>query len=217
MEIVKSGQDKFKYVPIWVILSETTVTKKSADASPLLGGQLYRSIISNARYPTTLFQAILTRIRAGDEINKTKAAVIKAILIRNYNESEVTTVALNNQTDNKPYTLGRLFSTLEQLQQQASGGGLNATIRDKYFTSACANPSNVFPTLLKLSNHHAAKLDDSRYFEILKSELLFKLDVDAPFPSALSLEDQGRFILGYYHQRQFFYTPKKDKEINDNE
>jgi len=149
-------------------------------------------------------------IRAGEPINRTKAATIKAILIKNYKESEVTTVELNEQTGNKPYVLGRLFAALEQLQYRSSGGSISATIRDRYFASACANPKNAFPTLLKLSMHHTAKLDNSTFFEKLKGELLCKLDTESPFPAALNMEDQGKFILGYYHQKQSFFTKKEE-------
>lgn len=208
MEIIKdSKQEKFLFMPPWIILSETTITKKSDDATPLLGGQLLNSIISGSRYPMTLYNATLTRIRAGEDINKTKAAIVKAVLIRNYNEQEVTTVALNTETNSTPYTLGRLFSVLERLQEKANG---SATIRERYFATSCANPASVFPTILKLSMHHAGKLDSAVFFEKLKTELLGKLDSEAPFPKALSLDDQGRFILGYYHQTQDFFT-KKDK------
>ena len=164
-----------------------------------------------------LLSAMLMRIRAGGDINRAKAAIIKAVLIRNYGESEVTTVALNQDSNNKPYVLGRLFSVLEQLQKSAAGGSLNATIRDRYFASACANPGNAFPTLLKLSMHHASKSDYSARYERLKEELLGKLDAEMPFPAALTLDDQGRFILGYYHQTHDFYTPKKDKEDMEDE
>jgi len=214
MEIAGGDKDIFKYPPVWLVLSETTIKKKAAEVAPLLGGQYLYSILTGGPYPMTLYQAILGRVRAGEKINRVKAAVIKAVLIKNFNESEVTTVALNAASDNKPYVLGRLFSVLEQLQQRSAGGDLNATIRDRYFTSACANPGSVFPTLLKLSFHHAAKLDKAGevYYEKLKTELLGKLDAESPFPSALALDDQGRFILGYYHQAQYFFTPKKDKE-----
>lgn len=216
LEIFKAGNDPFPYLPYRIILNETTVTKKSADITPLLGGQYMHSIITNSKYPMTMYQAIFKRIRAGEEISKAKAAVIKAVLAKNYDESEVTTVSINTQTDNKPYVLGRLFSVLEMLQKQASGGSLNSTIRDRYFASACANPGNVFPTILKLSNHHSAKLDNAVYYEKLKAELLGKLDMEFPFPKTLTLDDQGRFILGYYHQTQDFYT-SKNKENNNEE
>lgn len=206
MEIIKdSNQEKFPFIPPWIILSETTVTKKSGDATPLLGGQLLNAIISGSRYPMTLYNAILTRIRAGEDINKTKAAIVKAVLIRNYDEQEVKTVALNTEIKSTPYTLGRLFSVLERLQEKANG---SATIRERYFATACANPASVFPTILKLSMHHADKLDNAVFFEKLKTELLGKLESESPFPKALSLDDQGRFILGYYHQTQDFFTKK---------
>jgi CRISPR-associated protein Csd1 len=194
-----------------MILSETTVKKSASDAQPLLGGQFLRSIISATPYPTTLFNAMLTRVRAGEDVSRTKVAVIKAVLIRNYNESEVTTVSLNPQSNDQAYVLGRLFSVLEQLQKKASGGDLNTTIRDRYFAGACANPAASFPTLLKLSMHHCAKLDDARFYEQCKTKLLGKLDEATPFPSTLNLEGQGRFILGYYHQTQWFYSKTEEK------
>jgi CRISPR-associated protein Csd1 len=212
MEIAAPKNDKFHYLPPWILLSETTVSKKSGDAAPLLSGQLLNNIVTGARYPQTLYNAILIRAKANEPINKTKAAIIKAVLIRNYQESEVTTVSLNPDSNNKPYVLGRLFSVLEQLQNRASGGSLNATIRDRYFSSACANPGSVFSTLLMLSMRHSSKLDNAVFYEKLKTDLLGRLDGETPFPSALSLDDQGRFILGYYHQTQDFYTSKKEKE-----
>jgi len=217
LEIAMSPNEKFSYLPPWVILSETTVKKKAGDATPLLGGQLMQSIVSGSRYPMTLYYAILTRIRAGEKINRTKAAIIKAVLVRNYpKESGGITVSLNEQLDKTPYVLGRLFAVLEWVQQRSADGQLNATIRDKYFASACANPGSAFPILLKLSVHHIAKLNNPGCYEKLKGQLIDKLNGSIPFPAALNMEDQGQFIIGYYHQIQAFYTPRKDKEENDN-
>jgi CRISPR-associated protein Csd1 len=207
LEIVTDGRTPFRFLPVWLLLSETTIKKKPADASPLLGGQLLQCILTGTNYPFTVYHSILTRIRAGEEINRIKAAIIKAVLIKNYYEREVTTVALNEQSSNKPYVLGRLFAVLERLQENANG---SATIRSRYFASASANPGNVFPTLLKLSVHHTEKLDNAVFFEKLMTELLGRLDDVQPFPPVLNLESQGMFILGYYHQRQVFFT-KKDK------
>jgi len=211
LKIASDNRTKFSNLPYWIILNETTATvkKESSKVAPLLGGQLIQSIIKGITYPQTLYNAMLIRIRAGEEINQTKAAVIKAVLIKNFNEKEVTTVELNKETCNKPYVLGRLFAVLEQLQYRAQGS-LNSNIRDRYFASACANPNNVFPTLLKLSMHHTAKLDNATCFEKSKGELLVKLDDPNPFPSALSMGDQGRFILGYYHQKQAFFAKKEE-------
>ena len=214
LDIVSDGRTPFRFLPPWLILSETTIKKSAGDANPLLGGQLIRSILTGMDYSFLLYHLILMRIRAGETVNQTKAAVIKAVLIKNFNESEVATVEINEHSSIKPYILGRLFSVLERLQERANG---SATIRSRYFTSACANPSSVFPTLLKLSVHHSAKLDNDVYFEKLKGELLTRLDEITPFPTVLSLEDQGRFIVGYYHQTQAFFTKKDKGEAMNNE
>jgi CRISPR-associated protein Csd1 len=214
LNIISDNSTKFTHLPLWIILNETTVTKEASKVVPLLGGQLVRSILKGTAYPQTLLNAMLARIRAGEPVNQTKAAVIKAVLIKNFNEKEVAVVTLNEQTNNKPYVLGRLFAALESLQNRAAGGSLNSTIRDRYFASACANPKNVFPTVLKLSMHHAAKLENSVFHEKLKGELLAKLDAENPFPSTLGLEDQGKFILGYYHQRQKFFTKSEEDKNN---
>ena len=207
MEIAPDGRTPFNFIPLWLILAETTVKGSASDANPLLGGQLLGCVLKGGRYPITLYNSILSRVRAGSDISKTKAAVVKAVLIKNYDESEVTTVALNEESNNKAYVLGRLFSVLEQLQDKANG---STNIRSRYFASANANPGSVFPTLLSLSMHHSAKLDNDTFFEKQKGRLLDRLDGVAPFPAALGIDDQGRFIVGYYHQRQWFYT-KKDK------
>lgn len=118
-------------------------------------------------------------------------------------------MALNESSENKAYVLGRLFAVLENAQQQANPG-INTTIKDRYFTSACATPSSVFPRLLQLANHHIAKSDYGYAREKEISSLLNKLEVDdKPFPTHLSLNDQGVFILGYYHQTQARYTKKE--------
>ncbi|MDR3310181.1 MAG: type I-C CRISPR-associated protein Cas8c/Csd1 [Oscillospiraceae bacterium] len=207
LEIYSSRDEKFKHIPYWILLAETTVKGSASDAAPLLGGQLINSIITGARYPAPLYNAILTRIRAGGDINRAKAAIIKAVLIRNFNEE--VSMALNPNSADTAYTLGRLFATIERLQHDANGA---STVHNGYFSKACANPASAFPTLLKLSEHHKV---DKAGLQIVyakrKGELLDILDIEqTPFPAALSLEDQGRFILGYYHQTQDLYRSKED-------
>ncbi|HVI41552.1 MAG TPA: type I-C CRISPR-associated protein Cas8c/Csd1, partial [Anaerovoracaceae bacterium] len=220
LEIEKSPKD-FEYLPLWKLLSET-VSPKSKDkaSSPLLSGSVLRSIFSGEGYPEALYNSIILRIRAEKDISRGKAAIIKACLIRTKKQKykEELTVSLNEQSKNKAYILGRLFAVLEKAQQDANPG-INTTIKDRYFTSACATPAIVFPTLLKLSNRHITQLihnvEKSSFgyaSERKKSELLEKLDVaQNPFPAHLNLDDQGIFILGYYHQQKANYT-KKDKE-----
>lgn len=213
LEIERPAFDHRQYLSVWALLSET-VNPNSRDksASPLLAGAVMRSILTGARYPQALFAAVLTRIRADHNLSRGRAAIIKAYLMRNHNEQEVTTMALNPDSDNRAYVLGRLFALLEDAQLQANPG-INTTIKDRYFASACATPGSVFPQLLRLSHHHTAKDEKSgRWREKEKGLLLDKLHVDDnPFPAHLSLADQGIFMLGYYHQVQVRYRKKEDK------
>lgn len=211
-----SRDGKFKHLPYWILLSETTIKGVAADAAPLLGGQLLNSILTGSAYPMTLYNAILARIRAGDEVSRPKAATVKATLMRNFHnnnnnnkESEVTTVALNPDSKDRAYTLGRLFAAVEHLQGAANGA---STIHDGYFSSATASPGSVFPRLLGLSEHH--KVDNPGLqvvYEKRKGELIDILEIDDdPYPSSHNLENQGKFILGYYHQKRDLYKKKED-------
>lgn len=205
-----------QFVPLWKLMQET-VSPNSTDkaSSPLLTGAVLRAILSGSPYPASLYSSVMVRIRAERDISRGKAALLKACLIRKYpndlNFKEVLTVALNEQSKNRAYSLGRLFSVLEKAQQDANPG-IKATIKDRYFTSACATPAGVFPVLLRLSSHHTAKSDFGYASENRIRDLMDKLEVsDNPFPSHLSLDDQGIFILGYYHQQKANYT-KTNKE-----
>ncbi|MGI6727225.1 MAG: type I-C CRISPR-associated protein Cas8c/Csd1 [Anaerovoracaceae bacterium] len=215
LEIERSPKD-FKYLPIWKLMEETvSPNAKDKAASPLLSGAVLRSIFSGLPYPEIFYNSVIVRIRAEREISRGKAAIIKACLIRNRNKKfkEELTVSLNENSENKAYILGRIFAVLEKAQKDANPG-INATIKDRYFTSACATPASVFPILLRLSNHHITKSDYGYVAERRISNLMEKLDVeDNPFPSHLTLDEQGIFILGYYHQQKANYV-KKDKEEN---
>lgn len=121
-------------------------------------------------------------------------------------------MALNEQSTNPAYLLGRLFAVLEKAQAEAIGN-VNASIKDRYFTSACASPRSVFPILLRLSQHHIAKAEYGHTSDRRIQDILNLLEVDRnPIPARLTLDEQGVFILGYYHQRADFYTSKDKKE-----
>jgi CRISPR-associated protein Csd1 len=205
-----------RLLPVWKLLLETvSPNSKDKASSPLLSGAVFRSIFTGSVYPTALFSNVIVRIRAEKNISYGKAAIIKAFLIRKYENEEkimeVLSVSLNENSKNKAYILGRLFAVLEKLQQEANPG-INTTIKDKYFTSACATPATVFPVLLRLSGHHSSKAQYGYTYENKIRDILDKIDMDAePFPSHLSLDQQGVFILGYYQQYQSNYK-KVNKE-----
>lgn len=221
IEIVSDGRSKFDTLPLWALLRET-VNQKSSDKSPLpqLAGDVMKSMLSGCRYPETLLNQTMLRVRAEHEINRGKAGIIKAYLIRNTEnlpdrESilEVAQVSLNADNSYSPYVLGRLFAVLEGTQQ-AANPGINATIKDRFFNSACATPAAVFPILLKLSNSHLKKLDTGKavWWSKQIGDLIERLGTD--FPAHQSLQEQGAFILGYYHQTQKRFEKKTntDKE-----
>lgn len=221
LSIEHSPKD-FEYLPLWKLLGETVpanVKTKEKAISPLLSGAVLRSIFSGSPYPEALYNAILLRIRAEKDITRAKAAIIKACLIRKDKMNkykEDLAVSLNKDSKNKAYVLGQLFSVLEKAQKDANPG-IKATIKDRYFSSACATPGIVFPNLLRLSNYHTAKAEYGKNMEWKKRDLLSRLEVnDEPFPVRLNLEEQGLFILGYYHQDKDNYV-KKDTEGKENE
>lgn len=220
MEIVRPAWDNWEYPGVWRMLMET-VNQKSKDKKPHsnMAASVLEAILSNRRYPESLYSNTLIRIRAEQgKITRGRASIVKAHLIRNYENQwikEGTFVGLNEACNNTAYILGREFAVLEAIQEDANPG-INATIKDRYFNSACATPAAVFPILLKLKNSHIRKIENKEiYYERMLTELQGKIEVKegqtAAYPRRLSLEEQGMFILGYYHQVQKRFEKKEEK------
>ena len=215
LKIVRPASDKFETIPLWKLLNET-VNQKSNDKTPApnMAGEVLRAILTGSRYPATLLNGVTLRIRAEHEVTRGRAAILKAYYLQNPHPDvpkEVLTVSLNPDSNNIPYLLGRLFSTLEAIQS-AANPGINATIMDKYFNSASATPAMVFPVLLKLAQKHLKKLDVGlrTYYDKQLTDLLSRLGEE--YPARLNLPQQGSFQLGYYHQTQARYEKKEDKK-----
>lgn len=186
--------------------------------SPLLGGQLMQAILNGTPYPMGLYQGVLNRLRATDEISYLKAAILKSILIRNFNQT--IDMSLNTERTEPAYLLGRLFAALEKTQEDALGK-INAGIRERFYSSASATPRSVFPRILRTYQHHLAKMPSGALAERIGTEKATKAKtgreiliqaIHGPldgYPAHLNLEAQGLFAIGYYHQRQDFYTKKE--------
>lgn len=215
LEIVRPSNDKFSILPLWRLLSET-VNRNAKDKtpSPQMAADTLEAVLEGGRYPASLLNGIMLRIRAEREVTRGRAAAIKAYYLRNENKGcpkEVLEVELNEQCRNVPYTLGRLFSVLEQIQQKANPG-INATIKDKYFNTASSTPAQIFPVLVNLAQKHLRKMDDGSkvYFNRQIGELSEVIGEE--YPRRLSLPEQGSFQLGYYCQTQKRYQKKEEKQ-----
>ena len=188
----------------------------SEKINPTLLTKLFESVIYGNRYPMTLLETAVRRVKTdGDKrVNSVRAGVIKACINRNYKKEEFG-VALDKENCGQAYVCGRLFAVLEKLQRDASGIKLNRTIKDAYFASASAKPAIVFPKLIKLAQNHLNKVKSPAYYSILLGEIMDKLNGE--FPETLLLQDQGRFIIGYYQQYQSFFEKKEtNSEMEEN-
>lgn len=211
MEVIRDDYGP-RFISIYRLLNETV--PQSSDkktVSPLLGGLIMRSILTDTGYPILLYSAILSRVKVDGSINFVRAGFIKAYLLRlsraglsNLNR-DLITMSLNEESSNVPYRLGRLFAALEKAQNDTNRE-MKSTINSKYFSSASSTPAVVFPVLLKLAQHHIAKSEWGFRSNQLIEQILAGVD---EFPAYLNLEDQGMFMLGYYHQRKAFFTKKE--------
>lgn len=211
--IHKSGKP---YQGLHQMLSAVTLGGKSSEVQPNLPETVMKSIIQGLPYPSALYQACIRRIRAEQDkdIYAARASILKGYLNRiNDNKNKKLIKMLDKNNQNIGYLCGRLFATLVKIQEDANG--IN-TIQERYMNAASSTPASVFATILNLSIHHSEKLNEGKkvYYEKLKQEILEKMSADA-FPAHLDLNDQGRFFVGYYHQRQEFFTSKSETIDNN--
>lgn len=213
-QIVHANYEK-PYLSLFRLLVSTASLGKSENIPPNLAGEFMRAILTGQPYPQTLLQAAVRRIcaeqskkdeRTGKPVQNVsypRAALIKACINRSAKKEELK-VSLDESNTNRAYRLGRLFAALERVQERANPN-INTTIRERFYGAASGTPVTVFPTLLKLKNHHIAKLNKG---EAVNQEKLIGAILDGvnEFPAQLNLQDQGRFAIGYYHQRQAFFN-----------
>lgn len=212
-DLYHSGFEPDKQLSVWALVNELSSPKTKTPSYPLYAS-LMESILKGTRYPQALLSKVVQRCKTDrDEekkfraVNSRRIALIKACLNRQaliMNKQEVIPMALDTENNSQAYLCGRLFALLEYAQQKASGGNLNRTIKDSFFSSACTKPSSVFPRLMMLAQHHLEKAENGGYVNRLISEAMDKLE--GGFPSTLTLEEQGEFIVGYYQQNRSLYT-----------
>jgi CRISPR-associated protein Csd1 len=210
LSIVKPPSEP-EFYSLWRLLVNIATQDEGKNIPPNVAGDFMRSILEGTPYPQTLLQAALRRIRSDtkDRVKPVRAALIKAYLNRylrahpNKGEKEIH-MALDTEQPSIGYQLGRLFATLEKIQEEGNPG-INATIRERYYGAACSSPVTVFGTLMRLKNHHLAKIENKGRvvnLERLLGEIMSHFD---DFPAHLDLHEQGKFAIGYYHQQQDFF------------
>lgn len=221
MKIIRPSGVDYEYLGVNDML-KATANLNSKDKRPVsnMAAMVLSAILQNARYPASLYTDTLIRVRSEQgRVTWERAAIIKAYIIKNYKNMEgELCMGLNKECEDTAYVLGRLFAILEMIQKDANGE-IKSTIRDRYFNSACTRPASVFPIIIKLKNSHIKKIErDKRSlkekYENILGEIMSKLELQSKYinkeeglvwevyPKRLSLEEQGKFILGYYHQMQ---------------
>jgi CRISPR-associated protein Csd1 len=201
------------YPPLKPLLRSTALLGKEENVPPNLQGETVRNILMGLPLPASLLQAAIKRIKAekGD-VSPYRARLVKAYLNRLYRYQKISnkeiTMAFNPEEKRIGYRLGCLFSVLEKLQADANPG-LNATIRDRYYSSASCTPKAVFGTLMRLHAHHLKKLQHQGQRVNAEKRIAEIMSDINDFPAHLNLEEQGLFAIGYYHQRQALFTKKE--------
>ena len=215
-EIVRPSFDDKEYLNLYQILSATALEYKMDNVAPNLIGSVMQSILKELPYPTTLQQQCIRRIRAEQKVTRERAAILKAYinrLNRQKNIKEVS-VALDRTNENTGYLLGRLFAAFEKVQQESADTELNSTITDRFYGAASTNPVTVFTQLMRLNRNHMSKLKSkNRGLQINREkeigEIMEKID---SFPAHLDLNEQSYFAIGYYHEKQSFFTKNEQTE-----
>ncbi len=214
LQIIKSFDDDQSFPGLRQLLRETAVLGKSDNISPLMEGALARAVLTGGLYPESLLSAVVTRIKSDRRINYLRASLLKGFLTRKYrilNKNAEVPMALDKNSTNVAYRLGMLFAVLEKIQRDANPN-INTTIKDRFYGSASASPRAVMPQLIRLSQHHIKKAQRQAYHEPMIQNVLAGIEA---FPPHLSLEEQGLFALGYYHQRKKFFTKKAKGKENE--
>lgn len=222
LEIVRPANDKFETIPLWRLL-EATVNQKSKDKapSPVMTGEVLRAILTDTPYPATLYNGVMLRITAEKKVDRTRAAILKAYLLKNYpNQTtlkEESRLPIIYENESPAFLLGCLLALLEKIQQEAIDG-INQTLADKYLSTAVATPFLVFDNLLEKSRYHIGKIGGKmrRREDLQHLLVVYHQKSPAGFPKSLSHVERGEFMIGYYTKNAALWSKNANKEEEEN-
>ena len=175
--------------------------------------QLMRRALHGLPLGRTILAAALARLRV--EHGKARLSPARIGLIRMC-VNDIETVekkgdpimgeTLNASLEHPAYICGWLLGLYDGLQYAAQGE-VGVTVADRYYALASTNPAVAFPKIEELGIRHMKKLRrDNRGASVAIERQIAELherlaQQGARFPGLLSLEDQGRFAIGFHHQR----------------
>lgn len=198
------------------------VRKKAEELPPQISTQLLHAALRGTPFPQSALAQALKRQQiepiGEDALRKSvivaRLALIKACLIRaqtfsnrnNQHINEAMTECINLESRDPAYLCGRLFAVFAELQGAALQS-VNAGVVERYYASASVTPALVMGRLFRNAQFHSAKAEGEGGWRKGKA-INAQKDLEAiscalgdKFPETLDLEGQGRFALGYYHQK----------------
>lgn len=222
LNVVRPANDSFDTIPLWKLLA-ATVNQNSRDKSPspVMAGEVLRAILTDTRYPASLYNGVMLRIRAEKKVDRTRAAILKAYLLKNYSNyttlKEEICLPIVYENEGAAFLLGCLLALLEKIQQEAIEG-INQTLADKYLSSAASTPFLVFDSLLEKSKYHIGKIGGKRGRREDLQDLLrvYHQKTPAGFPQSLNHVERGEFMIGYYIKNAELWQKTTNKTEEEN-
>lgn len=187
-----------KPAPIFVLIRSLAVQGKLDSLPPGLAVEVFLSAVLGKPLSNRFLAATVGRIRAERDVTRPRAALLNLYFQRRRGG---VPMSLDSDSKDAAYRYGRLLAVLEALQINYHGKKPNSTIVDRFYAAASTRPATVFPRLLSLAQNHLKTAPAAGIYGRQITEVLEGLDGANGFRSTLNIEQQGRFALGYFHQR----------------
>jgi len=187
-----------KPAPIFVLIRSLAAQGKLDSLPPGLAAEVFLSAVLGEPLSHRFLAAAVCRIRAERDVTRPRAALLSLYFQR---KGRSVPMSLDSDSKDAAYRYGRLLAVLEALQINYHGRKPNSTIVDRFYGAASTRPATVFPRLLTLAQNHLKTAPYAEFFGKQITEVLNGLDGANGFRSTLNIEQQGRFALGYFHQR----------------